>query len=165
MFIEKWKDTAFGSDYGADFQSFLEEITSDKLTLKEVFKNCDLEKYLNNPELLKERTDNNVQLTNSNFEQFVHYEDAVIALCAIVAESEANGSADLTLAYGNKVLIFDITKEEIMPLKNALNYIHDNLDQFVLFEMLGEEEQAETLADIREIIEQLQISSERKQEL
>lgn len=159
MFIEKWKDTAFGSDYGADFQSFLEEITSDKLTLKEVFKNCDLEKYLNNPELLKERTDNNVQLTNSNFEQFVHYEDAVIALSAIVAESEANGSADLTLAYGNEVLIFDITKEEITTLKNALTYIHNNPDQFVLFEMLDEDEQIVTLKDIAEIIEQLEVRS------
>lgn len=28
MFIEKWKDTAFGSDFGGDFQQFLEKIPS-----------------------------------------------------------------------------------------------------------------------------------------
>lgn len=162
MFIEKWKDTAFGSDYGSDFQSFLEEIASGKLTLKEIFENCDLEKYFNNPELLKQRTDNNVQLTNSSFEQFVHYEGAVIALSAIVAESVANGSADLTLAYGSDVLIFDVTKEEITKLKNALTYIHDNPNLFVLFEMLDEDEKKETLKDIADIIEQLQISAEKK---
>lgn len=31
MFTEKWKDTAFGSDYGGDFQHFLEKIPSEKL--------------------------------------------------------------------------------------------------------------------------------------
>lgn len=161
MFIEKWKDTAFGSDFGSDFQSFLEGIDSDKLTFKQGYENCDLEKYFDNPELLNERTDNNVQLANPDLEQYVHYEDAVIALSAIVAESELNGSADLIQAYGSKVLLFDITKEEIITLKTALVYIHENPNQFVLFEMLDEDGQTETLSDISEIIEQLQISIEK----
>ncbi|EKT4550883.1 hypothetical protein JE952_002543 [Flavobacterium psychrophilum] len=162
MFIEKWKDTAFGSDYGGDFQKILENIASEKLTLTEIYKHCDLKKYFDQPELLNQRTDNNVWLDNPDFEQFVHYEEAVIALTAIVAESEINGSADLTNAYGSKILTFEISKEELMTLKNALTDVHNNPNKFVLFEMLDEEGQTETLSDIEEIIQQLKISIEKK---
>lgn len=154
MFIEQWKDTAFGSDYGSDFQSFLEELPTTNLNLALVYEHCDLKKYFDHPELLNQRTDNNVKLHNSDFEQFVHYEDAVIALAAIVAESELNGSADLTEAYGTKVLTFEVTTEELTTLKNALVYIHDNTTNFVLFEMLGEDKD-ETLSDITAIVDQL----------
>lgn len=152
MFIEKWKDTAFGSDHGGDFQQFLEKIPSKKLTLAEIYKHCDLKKYFDRPELLRQRTDNNVQLENIDFEQFVHYEEAVIALTAIVAESEINGSADLIKAYGSKNLTFDISKEELLILKNALTYIQNHAEKFVLFEMLGNYKE-DTLVDILEIIE------------
>lgn len=161
MFIEKWKDTAFGSDHGGDFQQFLEKIPSEKLTLTEIYKRCDLNKYFDQPELLDERTDNNVRLDNPDFEQFVHYEEAVIALTAIVAESELNGSADLTNAYGSKSLTFDISKEELLTLKNALTYIHNNTQKFVLFEMLGDYTE-DTLVDILEIIECLRKSINKK---
>jgi len=162
MFIEKWKDTAFGSGFGGDFQQFLEKIPSEKLTLTEIYKLCDLQKYFDQPELLNQRTDNNVWLENPDFKQYVHYEEAVIALTAIVAESEINGFADLTNAYGSKILTFDISKDELTTLKNALIDIKNNPNNFVLFEMLDEDEQAETLSDIEEIIEQLKISIERK---
>ena len=162
MFIEKWKDTAFGSDFGGDFLQFLEKIPSEKLTLTEIYKLCDLQKYFDQPELLNQRTDNNVWLENPDFKQYVHYEEAVIALTAIVAESEINGFADLTNAYGSKILTFDISKDELTTLKNALIDIKNNPNNFVLFEMLDEDEQAETLSDIEEIIEQLKISIERK---
>lgn len=154
MFIEQWKDTAFGSDYGSDFQSFLEELPHDKLSFTILYKYCDLKKYFDHPELLNQRTDNNVKLNNSNFDQFVHYEDALIALAAIVAESELNGSADLTDAYGTKVLTFEITKEELTMLKNALVFIQENTAKFVLFEMLGEYKD-ETLSDLASIVDQL----------
>lgn len=161
MFIEKWKDTAFGSDYGGDFQQFLEKISSEKLTLTEIYKRCDLKKYFEQPELLNKRTDNNVWLENPDFEQFVHYEEAVIALTAIVAESEISGSADLKNAYGSKILTFNISKEELLTLKNALTDIYDNTEKFVLFEMLGDYKD-DTLVDISEIIECLKKSIEKK---
>lgn len=161
MFIEKWKDTAFGSDYGTDFQQFLENIPCEKLTLTEIYKRCDLKKYFDQPELLIQRADNNVRLENPNFEQFVHYEEAVIALTAIVAESEINGSADLTKAYGSKILTFDISKEELLTLKKALTDIHNNPEKFVLFEMLGGDKE-DTLVDILEIIECIKKSMTKK---
>lgn len=162
MFIEKWKDTAFGSDYGGDFQRFLEQITTDKLTLSDIYERCDLKKYFDQPDALNQRTDNNVKLDNPNFDQFVHYEDAVIALTAIVAESELNGSADLSKAYGSKTLAFEITKEELVTLKKALSNIHDNPHKFILFEMLDEAGRNETLVDIAEIIEQLKNCIDKK---
>ncbi len=161
MFIEKWKDTAFGSDYGGDFQQFLEKIPCEKLTLTEIYKRCDLKKYFDQPELLDERTDNNVRLDNPDFEQFVHYEDAVIALTAIVAESELNGSADLTTAYGSKMLTFDISKEELLTLQNALIDIHNNTEKFVLFEMLGDYKE-DTLVDVLEILDCIKESIHKK---
>lgn len=36
MFIEKWKDTAFGTDYGGDFEAFLERIPAEILTMTEI---------------------------------------------------------------------------------------------------------------------------------
>ncbi|TDG34804.1 hypothetical protein EZJ43_16800 [Pedobacter changchengzhani] len=162
MFIENWKDTAFGTDYGNDFKDFLEEISKEKLTLKDVFVACDLEKYFENPNLLNQKTDNNVKLENPDFEQFVHYEDAIIALTAIIAESELNGNADLTNSYGTKILTFEITSEELTTLKKSLTYIYDNPDKFVLFEMLDEDGITETLSDISEIIEQLNNCIEKK---
>ncbi|KFF07514.1 imm68 putative immunity domain-containing protein [Flavobacterium reichenbachii] len=156
MLIEKWKDTVFGSDYGGDFKDFLEGMGSGKLTLSEIYKHCDLKKYFDNPILLNQSTDHNVQLENPDFEQFVHYEDAVIALTAIVVECELNGSADLKNAYGSKILSFEIGKPELIHLKNALAYIYGNAEKFVLFEMCSAEEREEALSDIAEIIEQLE---------
>ncbi|MNV25029.1 hypothetical protein D3C71_1161120 [compost metagenome] len=129
--------------------------------LSDIYEHCDLKKYLDEPERLNQRTDNNVKLNNSPFEQFVHYEDAVIALTAIVAESELNGSADLTNAYGSKVLTFEVTKEEVTALKNALTDIYNNPDKFILFAMLDKDGRDETLSDIAEIIEQLKNTIEK----
>jgi hypothetical protein len=162
MYIERWKDTAFGSDYGGDFKDFLEKIPVDKLTLTEIYKRCDLKKYFDQPDLLNERTDNNVKLENSKFDQFVHYEEAVIALTAIVVESELNGFADLTKAYGSKTLIFDISKPELTLLRNALMYIYNNPNMFNLFEMLDDSGREETLSNIAEIIEQLENCIDKK---
>jgi len=162
MYIEKWKDTAFGSDYGGDFQRFLEGIPNDKLTLRDVYERCDLKKYFDQPNLLEQRTDNNVKLANPDFDLFIHYEDAVIALTAIVVESELNSSADLSNAYGSKSLIFNITKEELVMLKNVLTEIQDNPEKFVLFEILDGSGRNETLSDISEIIEQLKNCIDKK---
>jgi hypothetical protein len=162
MHIEKWKDIAFGSDYGLDFQQFLEQIQIEVLTLKDVYKLCDLQKYFDEPALLLQRKDNNVTLYNGNFEQFVHYEDAVIALTAVVVESEMNGNADLSEAYGSKKLIFNVTKEELHKLHSAIAFIHSNPQHFILFDMLDNEAREETLTVMAEIIDQLQNSINKK---
>lgn len=161
MFIEKWKDTAFGSDYGGDFQHFLEKIPRDKLTMSDIYERCDLKKYFDEPALLNQRTDTNVWLENPDFKQFVHYEEAVIALTVIVAESEMNGSADLGNAYGSKILTFDVTKDELITLKDALTNIHHNPDKFILFEMSGDYKDG-LLSDVLEIVQQLEKSIEKK---
>lgn len=156
MFIEKWKDTAFGSDYGGDFAKFLERIPTETLTMTEIFKYCDLKKYFDNSELLNQRTDNNVKIENTEFEQYVHYEDAVIVLCAIAVENEVSGIVDLTNAYGSKKLKFNFSKDELVLLRNVLKYICENPDRFVLFEMCLDEESDETIKDLKEIIVELE---------
>lgn len=156
MFIEKWKDIAFGSDYGGDFKDFLEKLTGNPLSFADIFNHCDLQKYFNDPSLLLHETDNNVQLQNAAFEQYVHYEDAVIALTAVVVESEAAGQADLTQAYGTKVLQLQVAKPELETLFNAITFIYNNPDNFVLFEMLPDQERQETLAVISEMITELE---------
>lgn len=156
MLIEKWKHTAFGSDFGGDFLNFLESLQKDKLLLHDVFKNSDLKQYFDKPELLNERNDNNVKLNKQGFDMFVHYEDAVIALSAVVAESELNGTANLTKAFGSKTISFEINKDELVMLKKALNDIHENAEKFVLFELCGEEEKEATLSDVQEMIESLE---------
>ncbi len=153
--IERWKDTAFGTDFGGDFMNFLEEISTNTLTMADVFKNCDLEKYFSKPELLNERTDNNVELYNQDFEMYVHYEDAVIALSAIVIECVVNGKADLRKAYGSKTLSFTISNPELVTLRNALVEIHDKPEKYILFEMCLDDEREETLTHMNEIIAEL----------
>ncbi|WP_162303568.1 imm68 putative immunity domain-containing protein [Hymenobacter sediminis] len=155
MFIEKWKDTAFGSDYGGDFKDFLEEIPDKKLTLSIIYDRCDLKRYFDDPKLLREQTDNNVKIENKSFSHHVHYEDAVIALSAVVVESELAGVADLTKAYGSKKLVFDISKHELITLKNALSEIYDHPNNFILFDMLLSEETNHVKQDIAEIIDGL----------
>jgi hypothetical protein len=162
MFIKNWKDTAFGSDYGNDFKDFLEKINTEPITLTEIYQQCDLRKYLDQPDLLNLQTDNNVKLANPQFEQFVHYEDAVIALSAIVVESELNGAANLQEAYGSKTLTFKISKSELTTLSNALTHIYDNPDKFILFELCQNEERKQTLADIAEIMAGLKTCMQRK---
>jgi len=150
--IENWKDTAFGSDFGGDFLELVENITSDTLTMNLIYTNTDVKKYIDNPDVLKERTDNNVQFTNSKFEQYIHFEDLIIALSAIIVEAQINGQVDLTKAYGNKVLKFQAKKEELMPIYNALQTIYNSPDSYVMFEMCMEEEREETLTDIKNIL-------------
>ena len=162
MFIEKWKDTAFGSDYGGDFKDFLEEIPGEKLTLADIYERCDLKKYFDDPTLLDEVTDNVVNLDNPEFDQYVAYEEAIIALTAIVVESELNGSADLTNAYGSKTLTFDISKNELLTIKKALTQIYEYPEKFVLFELCLDEERTETLYDIKEILSELNNCIEKK---
>ncbi|WP_299435636.1 imm68 putative immunity domain-containing protein [uncultured Aquimarina sp.] len=150
--IENWKDTAFGSDFGGDFLELVENITSDTLTMNLIYTNTDVKKYIDNPDLLKERTDNNVQFTNSKFEQYIHFEDLIIALSVMIVEAELNGEIDLTKAYGNKVLKFQAEKEEIKSIHSALQTIYNSPDSYVMFEMCMEEEREETLTDIKNIL-------------
>ncbi|MFD2562884.1 imm68 putative immunity domain-containing protein [Aquimarina rubra] len=150
--IENWKDTAFGSDFGGDFLELVENITDDTLTMDLIYTNIDVKKYIDNPDVLKERTDNNVQFTNSKFEQYIHFEDLIIALSAIIVEAQLNGQVDLTKAFGNKVLKFQAEKEEIIPIYNALQTIYNTPDNYVLFEMCMQEEREETLNDIKNIL-------------
>lgn len=155
MYIEKWKDTAFGSDFGNDFLQFMESIPTAPLSLSAVYEHCDLALYIDQPDRLNQRTDNNVRLHNTGFEQYVHYGDALIALAAVVAESQLNGGADLSHAYGSKTLVFEITKAELISLKESLMQLHSNPAKFVLFQMLDPIGRTETLADIADIVVQL----------
>ncbi|WP_299247452.1 imm68 putative immunity domain-containing protein [uncultured Aquimarina sp.] len=150
--IENWKDTAFGSDFGGDFLEFIENITGNMLTMDLIYTHTDLKKYIDNPDVLKERTDNNVQFTNSKFEQYIHFEDLIIALSAVIVEAGIHGHVDLTKAYGNKVLKFQTSKEEITPVYEALQTIYNTPDSYVMFEMCMKEEREETLNDIKDIL-------------
>lgn len=150
--IEKWKDTAFGSDFGGDFLELIESLTDKELSIELIYQNTDLKKYIDKPNLLEVRTDNNVFFVNTKFEQYVHFEDAIIALSAIIVESEVNGVADLSKAYGNKQLFFKSYKSDIVPIFKALKNIFDQPEKYVLFEMCLEEERKETLSDIQSIL-------------
>ncbi len=154
--IENWKDTAFGSDFGGDLLELIESITEEIITFDLLFANTDLKKYLDEPDLLSVRTDNNVNFIHSPFEQYIHFEDMIIGLSALIAEQYLNGKIDLTKAYGNKVLHFKCTEKEIERIYVALKEIHDNPDAYVLFEMCLEEERKETLNDIAGILRVLE---------
>lgn len=154
--IEKWKNTAFGSDFGNDFLELIEKIIDKELTLDLIYQNTDLEKYIENPDLLNERTDNNVNFTNSEFEQYIHFEDAIITLSAVIIESKLNRKVDLTKSYGAKILEFKSTHEEIEPIFRALENIHAHPEKYVLFEMCLEKERQETLDDIEEMIKEFE---------
>lgn len=155
MLVEKWKDIAFGSDYGMDFLEFLQDIPTEPLTLSAIYQHCDIQQYFANPELLTHRKDTNIFLDNAEGEQFVHYDEAVIALCAIVAECLVNGKADLTNAYGSKIIIFDISPTEIALLNKALSDILYHSEKYNLFEMLSPDETQETQRVLSEILENL----------
>lgn len=150
--IEHWKDTAFGSDFGNDFLELIENIPDKVSTLDLVYQYTDLKKYIDNPDLLNERTDNNVFFVNSKFEQYIHFEDAIIGLSAIIVESKLNGKVDLSKAYGSKTIEFRITKQEAIPIFNALKNIYNNPEKFVLFEMCLDKERKKTLNDIHSIL-------------
>lgn len=151
--IEKWKDTAFGSDFGGDFLELVEQISKDDiLTLDLIYKNTDLKKYIDTPSLLEDRTDNNVMFTNSKYEQYVHFEDLIIGLSAIIIEAKSNGLVDLTKAYGTTTIQTQFKIEEVKPIYTALQTIYNNPNTYVLFEMCLEEERKETLKDIMEML-------------
>ncbi len=159
--IEKWKDTAFGSDFGMTFLEFIEENFEKELSIRDIYNKTNIEKYIVNPKKLKERTDNNVYLIDADeietihyaeYFNYVHFEDLIIGLSAIIVESGINGKADLTKAYGNKSYIFKSEKSEIKSIYLALKDIYDNPKKYVLFEMMLEEETKETLKDIEEIL-------------
>ena len=67
-----------------------------------------------------------------------------------------NGKVDLTKAYGNKILNFTSTDQEIRPIYSALKNIYDNPNGYVLFEMCMDEERKETLNDINQILIELE---------
>lgn len=150
--IENWKDTAFGSDFGGDFLELIERISDEAISMELIFEHTDLKKYLDDPSLLKDRTDNNVNFTNNTFPQYVHFEDLIIALSAVVVEGYLSGTIDLAKAYGNKTLKFRSSKNETLPVYLALQKIYEQPDKYVLFEMLLEEERKQTLNDINEIL-------------
>lgn len=156
--IENWKDTAFGSDFGGDFLELVEKISDTEISIDLICQNTDLKKYLDNPDVLKGRTDNQVNFRYSKFEQYVHFEDLIIGLAAIIAESKLTGKVDLTKAYGNKILTFTSTEQEIKPIYLALKHIYENPDDYALFEMCMEEERKETLSDIHQILTVLEKS-------
>lgn len=160
--IENWKDTAFGSDFGNDFLKLIEEISENEFTLDLVYQNTDLKKYIDNPNLLNERTDNNVKFTNSEFEKYIHFEDAIIALSVIIIESKLNGKANLTKAYGIKTLEFKSTNTEIELIFIALQNIYAHPEKYVLFEMCLEKERQETLDDIEEMIKEFEKYLDKK---
>lgn len=157
MYIEKWKDTAFGTDYGNDFLNFLESIESDVLRLDLIYEVSNLQKIFE-----KNKTDIDVQLYQHNFEQFIHYEEAIIALVAVVIECYFNGSANMSKAYGNKVLRFNISKQESFFIEKKLRYIYENYQDFNLFEMLDEVTTPMVLSDISEMLEKLTIILKEK---
>ncbi len=159
--IEKWKDTAFGSDFGMTFLEFIEENFEKELSIKGIYNKTDVEKYIVNPQKLEERTDNNVYLIDADgieiihygeYFNYIHFEDLIIGLSAIIVESGINGKVDLTKAYGNKTFIFKSEKSEIKPIYLALKNIYDNPKKYVLFEMMLEEEAKEIMKDIEEIL-------------
>ena len=52
MFLEQWKDTAFGSDYGGDFLEFLESFNNEVLSLNLLYTKSDLRKFLTDSEAI-----------------------------------------------------------------------------------------------------------------
>jgi len=161
-----WRGTRF-RQYGVDpnvenkeegfYEYMLAEIPGERdfmlLTCVEGYKSgCALAlvKMLD-PSLLEQRTDNNVQFINSKFEQYIHFEDLIIALSAILVEAELHGLVDLTKAYGNKTIKFEVEKEEIKPIYKALQAIYNAPEKYVMFEMCMSEEREETLNDIKNI--------------
>lgn len=161
MHLERWSDTAFGTDYGADFLAFIEHVTPSTVTLPALFARCDLERFLREPSLLEGRTDNDIRLRDPEVErgsayaeplQFVHYEDAVIALSAIAAECEANGFAELSRASGTRRLSAELADDELALLTGALRGIHDHPERFVLFEMCPGAAGEAVLEDLRDIL-------------
>ena len=150
--IENWKDVAFGSDFGGDFLELIEKISDNEISIDLIYQNTDLKKYIETPNLLEKRTDNNVNFINSKFEQYIHFEDLIIGLSAMIVESGLNGKVDLTKTYGNKILDFKLDKTEIEPIYSALLKIHENPENYVLFEMCMKEERDETLKNIKEIL-------------
>lgn len=150
--IGQWKNTAFGSDFGGDFLNLIEASFENTFCVQDIYKITDLEKYIQEPEILQSRTDNNIYFTNSKFEQYVHFEDCIIGLSAIVVESAVNGKVDLSQAYGNKVLRLDFEISDIRPIFTALRNIFEKPDDYSLFEMLSEKEREKTLKDINSIL-------------
>jgi hypothetical protein len=158
MFIEHWKHTAFGSDFGSDVLRFLESFPGQKISLEDIYSRCDLRTYFAEPELLLRRADNNVTFTVPSMGDMpitVHYEDMVIAICAVAAECAVAGTADLANAFGTKSVVLNTTDDELQTLERALTEIHQWPERFILFVMCGHEERQETLADVRSILEQL----------
>jgi len=153
MYLEKWKDTAFGSDYGYDFLEFLEEFKEDKLSLEIIYQNCNLEDLLLSHEKLidKKHISHNLYLYNTQeFQHTIHYEEAIIALSALVIENKLVGYADTRNAYGSKVLRFNISQSELSLIHSALKSIYNNSTSFSLFELLefDEESKKNVLQDI-----------------
>ncbi|MBK9578121.1 MAG: hypothetical protein IPO40_13680 [Fibrobacteres bacterium] len=154
--MEAWKDTAFGSDFGGDFLTLVESLDAPEVNLGVIYRRCDLQRYVADPTLLLKRTDNNVFFTPSEFEQYVHFEDAVIAIAAIMVESQAcDGVVDLTKAYGSKTIRFTSTNSDRLEILTALEGILANPDHYVLFEMCRGEERASTLADLHAMASEL----------
>lgn len=157
--IERWKDTAFGSDFGMDALDLVESIPGATLDLDAVFARCDLRKFLDSPELLEGRTDNEVVFTGSPYHRFVHYEDLVIALGAIFAESTLDGGAvDLSRALGSKRIHVRSTPQDRVRILEALERIVAHPDRHVLFEMCPGPQGEEVLADIRQMCQVLRES-------
>ncbi len=158
MYIEQWKDTAFGSDYGGDFLRFMEGIETDVLSLELLFNKCNLESLIKSRKSFLENEYGEYDVTlenNSGFEQTVAYEETIIALSAVIIECELNGKADLRETYGTKVVTFTISQAEIKLIRDALQDIHENPKSFVLFEMLPEECQTDTLNDISQMLNKM----------
>lgn len=156
MYIEQVKDTAFGTDFGGDFQEFIESFTSESISLDDIYSRSDLDKLLAQRKdfLQLEYADHDVSFINADgHEQQVHYEEALIALFAIAVECRLVGSADLTKAYGSKQVKLVLSDDELRELSDAIGDIYHHPDAFILFEFLiDEQSRQEVLGDIAKLL-------------
>jgi len=145
MFLQEWENTAFGTDYGMDSLEFLEKIVESPLRLEHIYR------YSNLQEILAKELTSTVNLFfyhNENFEQHVHIEEFIIALSAVVLESQFLGESNLK---------FKITDEELRLLHDALEQIFTHYEAFTLFEMLDEKSCQMVLNDVDDMLNKFRI--------
>lgn len=155
MYLKKYSDLAFGTDDGMLLQEFIEGQKEDVISLEDIYLQSDLKKYLDHPELLKERKDTNVSLfMDSAMEVSVHYEDFILVLAVLLLEAKHVGQITFTEIGGDKTLVFNASKDDCALIYKALLYIHSNPNEFILFEYCGAYLE-ELLGEINEVLEEL----------
>ena len=155
--IKAWKDTAFGSDFGSDILELIESNFDTSFSMQDIYQIMDIQKYLLEPKCLQDKTDNNVYFLTPEYlqyQQYVHFENGVIALSALIIEAASHPQrvVDLRKAYGSKALTFNFSKDDIVPIYLALQKIAEYPDHYVLFELLAKDERESVLNDIRQML-------------